>query len=90
MIHSTYRINYFEANQFTFEHTGQDETIFDVFDWLIVPVVEYPTEYSLVFVNLKRKTCYCYLLSSLAMRIKDPLYINPEKNPYMKNVITFL
>ncbi|CAD8195279.1 unnamed protein product [Paramecium octaurelia] len=90
LIHSTFRINYFEANQFTFEYTGQDETIFDIFDWLVVPIVEYPTEYSIVFVNLKRKTCYCYLLSSLSLRIKDPQYINPEKNPYMKNVISFL
>ncbi|CAK59152.1 unnamed protein product (macronuclear) [Paramecium tetraurelia] len=90
LLHSTFRINYFEANQFTFEYTGQDETIFDIFDWLVIPIAEYPTEYSIVFVNLKRKTCYCYLLSSLSLRIRDPQYINPEKNPYMKNVISFL
>ena len=89
-LHSTFKINYYEANSFTFDYTGKGETIFDLFEWIIVPIAEFAFEYSVVAVNLKRRECYCYLLSSLALRIKDPLYMNPEKNPYMKNVVNFL
>ena len=60
LIHNTYRTDYIEASRFTFELTGEGNTLFDLYDWIVVPIAELPTEYSLVVVNLKSRMVYCF------------------------------
>jgi hypothetical protein len=54
-ISSTFKVDYYEASKYT-DYTN----IFEAFDWLVVPVKEMESEYSLVVVNLQRKALYCF------------------------------
>ncbi len=84
-ISNTFGIDYYEASKFT-DYTN----IFTSYDWLVIPIKEMESEYSILVINMIRRGITCFELSSIGLRSRDPNYANPERNPYMKNIDTFL